>query len=342
MHHRASLPVLAFVVLTCGGFCDRNSAQEPTEETPQESPKEEPSHASLRLGYADSGLCFGNSRRWNGLRMNIKDRDCELVRGVNLTFWSPSDHPVERVEGLALGLAPWAGTQRGASLGLLVAGAESSIGWLQAGGLATVSQGKLLGISAASLAVVAEEGMRGLQLAGLAVVSQGDNHGISAAGLAAVTEGDLRGVGVAGLAVVTENAKGLCAAGLAVVANERFTGLGVAGLAVSTGDMGFKKLWPVGKPDEGDTSATGVMLAGYRVQSNHITGLSAAGLVVRTHDLDGLAVSAFNAVSGRQRGLSIGVVNHAHTLQGLQIGVLNHVATNPFWLRWLPLFNFQF
>ena len=52
-------------------------------------------------------------------------------------------------------------------------------------------------------------------------------------------------------------------------------------------------------------------------------------------------MSAYNAVSGRQTGLTVGLFNHAEDLCGIQLGLLNHVPSNPAWARWLPLINYE-
>ncbi|QDV05872.1 hypothetical protein Poly30_13750 [Planctomycetes bacterium Poly30] len=93
---------------------------------------------------------------------------------------------------------------------------------------------------------------------------------------------------------------------------------------------------------EHDTVANGLMLAGYRVQANQIHGIAGALLMTRAHDMTGLAFGAFNGISGKQTGLSVGLFNHAAELNGVQIGLLNHVADNPRWLRWLPVVNARF
>jgi hypothetical protein len=43
-------------------------------------------------------------------------------------------------------------------------------------------------------------------------------------------------------------------------------------------------------------------------------------------DATGVFIGAVNSVTGKQHGLSIGVLNYARTLSGVQIGVLNIVA----------------
>ncbi|HEY5825584.1 MAG TPA: hypothetical protein VIT44_14515, partial [Cyclobacteriaceae bacterium] len=58
--------------------------------------------------------------------------------------------------------------------------------------------------------------------------------------------------------------------------------------------------------------------------------------------MKGVSISAFNHITGTQRGLAIGVFNFATTQRGLQLGVLNYVKDNPKGLRLLPIFNMHF
>jgi hypothetical protein len=41
-------------------------------------------------------------------------------------------------------------------------------------------------------------------------------------------------------------------------------------------------------------------------------------------------------------GLSVGIVNYAHSVKGVQIGVVNIVRDNPAGLKVLPVFNTSF
>ncbi|MFT5052211.1 MAG: hypothetical protein ACI8QZ_003643 [Chlamydiales bacterium] len=355
------------------------------------------SYPSLDLGYRGAGISFGNSRNWRGLRINARDHGVEHIQGVNLTLWSPLSPAVERLDGVALGIAPVAAETNGIAVGLLATVSEKSMVGLQLGGLAAVSAGTQDGIALGGLALVADDSMEGIGVGGLAVVTTSSLSGVHAAGLAVVSGGATTGINVAGLAVVNEAGRmgqvlgelsdgparpaaepsmrgvniaglavitggqmeGISLAGLATVAEgglrgigvsglatqfgDELNGIGIGGLAVASGDLKFRNLLPDGAPD-GDrhSRASGIMLAGYRVQANSISGLAVAGLVTRSHDMNGLAVAAYNGVSGRQTGMSIGLFNYASELRGIQIGLLNHVGDNPKWLRWLPLINMRF
>jgi len=59
--------------------------------------------SSLDITYRGCGISFGNSKRMNGLRLNLVDRKVEEVNGINLTFWAPKGNPDAKVNGFALG-----------------------------------------------------------------------------------------------------------------------------------------------------------------------------------------------------------------------------------------------
>ena len=56
---------------------------------------------------------------------------------------------------------------------------------------------------------------------------------------------------------------------------------------------------------------------------------------------NGVAVSAFNDMKGRQRGLTIGLVNYAAVLDGVQIGMINIAQSNRDGRKVLPLANWR-
>jgi hypothetical protein len=53
----------------------------------------------------------------------------------------------------------------------------------------------------------------------------------------------------------------------------------------------------------------------------------------------GVNVSAFNNVKGTQRGLAIGILNIARSLDGVQLGLLNY-AGNKHRAKLLPIVNY--
>ena len=74
-----------------------------------------------------------------------------------------------------------------------------------------------------------------------------------------------------------------------------------------------------------------------------MTGVALSGLVSTAGDtMTGLTVSAYNRVTGNMNGISLGIINYAHTLYGFQIGLINYVRDNPKYIKLLPLINANF
>jgi len=57
---------------------------------------------SFILGVGSTGIGFGNTRRLNGIRINVRDRRVERVNGVNMTLWKA------HLKGLQIGLLNYA------------------------------------------------------------------------------------------------------------------------------------------------------------------------------------------------------------------------------------------
>ncbi len=55
----------------------------------------------VKLAVGDVGIGIGDVPRLDGLRLNFRDRDLNLVRGMNVTIWTPHDEADGVVRGLA-------------------------------------------------------------------------------------------------------------------------------------------------------------------------------------------------------------------------------------------------
>ena len=89
---------------------------------PAESARVADSDVALNVGVFRTGLSVGNSARWTGLRVNVRDAGVERINGLSLTLWKAkvAANRDMRVNGLAIGLVgPEAGTFRGVSVGLV-------------------------------------------------------------------------------------------------------------------------------------------------------------------------------------------------------------------------------
>ena len=301
------------------------------------------SYVHLPIGLKESGISIGNSRRWNGLRLNVSDHAVEEVNGINLGVWDFHKPAVERMRGIDLGLKNRVVEGRGLSLGLIGIEGEVELRGVHVSGLGTVSEGDIGGLGLGGLAVVAGEDLYGIHAGGLAVVSQGEQRGLTLGGLAVVSQEAQSGIQVGGLAVVSQGAqRGLGLGGLAVVSQEDQLGIRAGGLAVVSG-ANLSGLSMAGLACVSGADLRGVALSGIAtIAVGDIDGVAGALLSTHSRNLDGVAFSGYNRIDGHQTGLSIGIFNRTRSLHGVQIGLLNYVKENPAWLRWLPIVNARF
>jgi len=297
------------------------------------------SYSSLDLGSHNSGISFGNSPVWNGLRFNFSDCGIKEINGINITLWKPERSPGSFVRGVALGLAPFAETIQGISLGLAAVVAEQELTGINIGGLAVVADGDIRGINVGGLATVASGNLMGINFGGLAVVSEGDLYGINFGGLAVVARGEMKGINFGGLAVVSENnLLGLNFGGLALVSKGELKGINIGGLAVvAEGELtGLNSALLALVSKEG---ITGLNIVGYKVEAPNINGLNVSLGWTDVDDLKGISISCYNKIRGTQTGLVIGLFNVADELNGVQIGLLNIAKNNSGLTKVLPFIN---
>lgn len=121
----------------------------------------------IKIAVGDVGLGIGDVRRLDGLRLNFRDRDLELVRGINATMWTPYERAEGMVQGLALGV-PLTGAAeiRGVALGLGV-GAEHDF----------------RGIGLAPIGIGAGDGLHGIAIGGVGAGTGGDAEGLLIGGV---------------------------------------------------------------------------------------------------------------------------------------------------------------
>jgi len=344
----------------------------PTTGFAQETEDEGPGGSALNLGISGSGLSFGNSHRWNGIRFNIIDRDVERINGLNVTFWRSKYNEWAEYNGISVGIAPEGGWFRGLNVGIGALVAHRELVGLNVAGLGLVSNGDMIGINIAGLGTVANRDMRGLNIAGLGTVANRSMYGlniaglgtvanrsmyglniaglgtvanrnmagISIAGLGTVANRDMRGINIAGLGVVANGSmEGITVAGLAAVANRGITGIAVAGLGVvATGRPITGVAVTVGEL-RGEVAIRGFAVGGYRVRTEDMRGWSAAVAWTKIGELHGFSVAGFNYIYGNQRGLTIGIFNYAQELNGIQIGLLNYAGNNKGIAKLLPIVN---
>jgi hypothetical protein len=284
---------------------------------------------SLDIPVKGFGISFGNSKNFTGLRFNFRDRDVERITGVNVTFWSPIDkEPTSIITGVSFGPVVGGGTLTGVQYGLLGVAAHHSSTGLNVGGLGIGAGGNVVGVNIGGLGMGAGINVVGINIGGLGIGAGGSLVGITVAGLGAGAGGDITGFNIAGIGMgAGGRLAGINIAGIGAGAGDEVIGLTVAGI-------GF------GAPEVRGFAAGGIAVGG-----KDLKGLFAAGGIVHVPlggTFSGGAVSPFNYIRGAQSGISVGVVNYAHTVKGFQLGVVNIVRDNPSGLKVLPLFNTSF
>ncbi|MGD8726545.1 MAG: hypothetical protein PVH40_02815 [Gemmatimonadales bacterium] len=338
----------------------------------QEQTSEACGGAALNLGIHCSGLSFGNSHRWSGIRFNFIDRDVDRTNGLNVTFWRSRYNEWAEYNGLSVGIAPEGGWFRGLNvgagalvarhalvgvnvallglvsngdaIGINVAGlgtvANRDLVGVNLAALGTVANRQMQGLNVAGLGTVANRNMHGINVAGLGLVANRDMHGINIAGLGAVANRDMRGISIAGLGVVANGSmEGLTVAGLGAVANRGITGIAVAGLGVVANHRPITGAAITVGELRGEAGIRGFAVGGYRVCTDDMRGWSTAVAWTKIEELRGVSVAGVNYVYGSQRGLTIGIFNYTEELHGVQIGLLNYAGNNEGIAKILPIVN---
>ena len=317
------------------------------------------SHAqSLDLAINGYGLSFGNSKKFNGLRLNFRDSHVESVNGVNITLARPENNDQAVVRGLSLGVSPGAGDMyglgigalgpvaekqlKGIGLGLLAAGAGGNASGVMIGGLAAGAGADLKGIAVGGFAAGSGATLTGIAAGGFAAGAGADLKGIAVGGFAAGSGATLTGIAVGGLAAgCGTDLKGIAVGGLAAGCGVNLTGIALGGLGAGCGEhlRGFAAAGIEVVAREID----GVALAGFRTRGEEVKGVTLAlGWVKVSHSFAGFTVSAFNQIKGKQTGVSLGIVNYARQLEGVQIGLINYVQDHPKYRKVLPVINANF
>jgi hypothetical protein len=295
----------------------------------------------LGIPTSRAGLGFGNLPRFDGVRLNLRDRDVDCVRGVNLTLWAGEKNKQSTYLGANLGLAPSGGRLTGLNVGLLGVGADRDLRGVTVGLLGAGAGNNVAGVTVGVLGGGAGQDLRGVTIGGLGAGAGRNIRGIVIGGLGAGAGENLAGIAVGGLGCgAGKSLRGLVIGGLGGGAGEDLDGIAIGGLGAGAGR--HLRGVAVGLVGVGaGEAARGVLIGGLRVEAKEIQGVSlSANTRVRPGGrFTGLAAGAFNQIRGEQAGLAIGLVNYARRLHGLQLGVVNCVRGNPSWRRILPIVN---
>lgn len=229
---------------------------------------------------------------------------------------------------------------RGLAIGAVGVGAGGEIRGIAIGGVGAGVGGDLRGLIVGGIGAAAGGDIRGGALGVIGVASGGEVRGLMLGGVGVGAGQEMHGVAVGGVGVGTGgDATGLMIGGIGVGAGGMLHGIAIGGVGIGAGDRirgGAFSLVGVGSP-----RIEGVAV-GAHVASKDVVGLVIAPAYFRAHrdaDFTGVAVSGVNLVQGSQHGLTVGLVNYAHSVRGVQLGVVNVIRDNPRGRRWLPLVN---
>ena len=135
---------------------------------------------SLDIPVRGAGLSFGNSRTFDGLRINFRDRDLQSIRGITVSLWAPAPKSTGRIQGLSVGLVGTGAARiEGITLNLVGAGGDRLRG-LAVGGIG-VGSDDFTGVGLGGLGVGGDR-LRGVMAGGLGVGGD-DLSGIFVGGL---------------------------------------------------------------------------------------------------------------------------------------------------------------
>jgi hypothetical protein len=311
----------------------------------------------IDLTIHDVGIAIGDKPRMTGLRFNYRDRHLVEVTGVNATVWSPYQPAAGIVRGLALGV-PVTGARRieGLAIGLAGVGAEESITGIGLAPIGLGAGGELRGVMVAGIGVGSGGGltgvgvglvgvggggpMTGLMIGGIGVGGGGDVKGISVALIGVGSGGSIRGLSIGGVGVgAGGDVTGINVGGIGVGSGGNVTGISIGGIGVGAG--GTLRGLSIGGVGVGAPRLEGIALTGFGAGAKEAQGIVIAPgyfRIERGGDFHGASASAYNRVLGRQRGLTLGLLNYARELNGVQVGLIN-VSDNGGHRRILPILS---
>ena len=268
---------LSLVVLLMGGIYI--SAQEATSNSlilPSKKKGSNSEFKALNIPFKKYGLSFGNSSEFNGIRINLADKDIKRINGLNVTFWARklkywSDNAQMQksiVNGISTGIIPTCGTMNGINTGVLRIVAMKEMNGLSVSGFNLYSQGNINGVSFSGL------------------ITQCDIFsGVLISGIAGAGTGGINGLAIAGLTVSSDRSdiNGIAATLGVLYCGKDFNGVGVSGIFLRS------------------ETFRGVSFAGYS-SSYKMFGLSIA-LYNRTRELHGMQIGLLNYAGNNRKGL---------------------------------------
>jgi hypothetical protein len=312
------------------------------------------------LGVDKVGLGIGDVPEMTGIRLNFRDRELRRIDGINVTIWAPyQDARRSYIRGVAVGLPVTGGGDidglgvavfglgvehrfRGIGLAPIGMGAGGSMEGLMIGGIGLGGGGDITGIGIGGIGVGTGGHMKGLMIGGIGAGSGGDVDGIVIGGIGVGAGGHVKGLAIGGIGVGGGgNAEGIMIGGIGVGVGGDMTGLAVGGIGVGAGGT-FTGVG-IGGIGVGAQRAKGLMISGIAGGAQDLTGIafSTAWFKLEKGEMHGMSVASYNEIRGRQRGLTIGLLNLAEELHGVQLGLINIAYNNPSGRKVLPLVNWH-
>lgn len=180
------------------------------------------------------GICIGNSKKFNGIRINLADKNVKKINGLNITLWFKTfKNENAVVNGVSIGLLPTAGSMQFINIGLLGIGtAHNNLNGLTIGGFIVGSGGNINGLSINGLVTMADGDnsvISGIVVSGLGIGARNAINGLAVGGVAIGTDGKINGIACS-LAYIsaTKNFNGL-AVTFGYLESEIYKGLAIAG-----------------------------------------------------------------------------------------------------------------
>lgn len=106
---------------------------------------------NIIIGYGVKGICIGNSKRCDGFRVSLWDKDVEAINGINISFKSSA----KKSNGLSIGLLF---SSDSISNGVKIGGIGAGAAYVN-------------GVAIASLGVWAEQRFNGVGISGFALAA---------------------------------------------------------------------------------------------------------------------------------------------------------------------------
>jgi hypothetical protein len=225
-------------------------------------------HKALNIPFKKWGISIGNSREFNGIRINFADHETRVINGLNITCWLGDNwdrNNQSAVHGIALGFAPMGYRLQGLGVGIF-GPAFHDFNGLGLGGL-VVAGNKMNGIAVSGF-MMGGKTVSGIGIAGFLAGAENRFNGIVVSGIGISLDNVLNGIGISSCILACDNT--------------------IRGAALTLGYLKSENLY-------------GLAVGGY-VSVNHMNGISIS-IFNNSNNLHGLQVGVLNHAANNPRGL---------------------------------------